>query len=98
MSEKVTRLRMRLRDPEWRRYGKMLLFGKLAGVALVLFGMIVVPKLVAEAPKLFGSTAYAADADAKSADSKTADSKAADAKSADTKAADAKSADEKPAD
>ena len=98
MSEKVTRLRMRLRDPEWRRYGKMLLFGKLAGVALVLFGMIIVPKLVAEAPKLFGSTAYAADADAKSADSKTADSKTADAKSADTKAADAKSADEKPAD
>jgi Amt family ammonium transporter len=95
MSEKVTRLRMRLRDPEWRRYGKMLLFGKLAGVALVLFGMIVVPKLVAEAPKLFGTTAYAAD-DTKAADTKAADSKAPDAKAADAKAPDAKSADAKP--
>ena len=35
-SEKLTRLKGRLRDPEWRRYGKMLLLGKAAGLALVL--------------------------------------------------------------
>jgi Amt family ammonium transporter len=35
-SEKVSRLTVRLRDPEWRRYGRTLLLGKAAGVALVL--------------------------------------------------------------
>ncbi len=85
-SQKATRLRMRLRDPEWRRYGKMLLFGKLFGVCLVLFGMIIVPKLVAEVPRMFGTMAYAADTDAKTPDTKATDSKAADGKAADTKA------------
>src|ERR1700730_15540074 len=35
-SEKVSRLNVRLRDPEWRRYGKLLILGKTAGVDLVL--------------------------------------------------------------
>jgi Amt family ammonium transporter len=35
-SEKFSRLRGRLRDPEWRRYAKMLMLGKAAGMALVL--------------------------------------------------------------
>jgi Amt family ammonium transporter len=35
-SEKVSRLSVRLRDPEWRRYGSALILGKAAGMALVL--------------------------------------------------------------
>jgi Amt family ammonium transporter len=40
-SEKVSRLSVRLRDPNWRRYGAMLLAGNTLGVAL-LFGLITV--------------------------------------------------------
>jgi Amt family ammonium transporter len=35
-SEKVTRLRERLREPEWRKYGKVLIMGKLTGIGLIL--------------------------------------------------------------
>src|SRR5690348_18458112 len=35
-SEKVSRLATRLRDPEWRRYGKLLILGKATGLAIVL--------------------------------------------------------------
>jgi ammonium transporter, Amt family len=35
-SEKVTRLRARLREPEWRKYGKVLAMGKLTGIGLIL--------------------------------------------------------------
>ena len=34
--EKVSRLSTRLRDPEWRKYGKMLLLGKMMGIGIVL--------------------------------------------------------------
>src|SRR5262249_6078001 len=34
--DKWARLRARLRDPEWRRYGKLLLAGKLLGVVMLL--------------------------------------------------------------
>ncbi len=37
-SEKLTRLRARLRDSEWRRYGMLLLMGKAAGIGLILLG------------------------------------------------------------
>jgi ammonium transporter, Amt family len=40
-SEKVSRLAKRLRDPEWWRYGSLLLTGKLMGIGLVLLVMIV---------------------------------------------------------
>jgi Amt family ammonium transporter len=40
-SEKLARLRSRLRDPQWRRYGILLLAGNALGVAL-LFGLITV--------------------------------------------------------
>jgi Amt family ammonium transporter len=40
-SEKLSRLRVRLRDKEWRRYGGTLLLGKVSGVALVLLIMAV---------------------------------------------------------
>ncbi len=36
MAQKFSRLAVRLRDPEWRRYGKLLLAGKALGVGLVL--------------------------------------------------------------
>src|SRR5437763_13647517 len=35
-SDKVTRLRERLREPEWRKYGKVLAMGKLTGIGLIL--------------------------------------------------------------
>ena len=35
-SEKLTRLKGRLKDPEWRRYAKLLGLGKMAGMSLVL--------------------------------------------------------------
>jgi ammonium transporter, Amt family len=34
--EKLSRLKQRIKDPEWQRYGKMLLLGKFSGLALVL--------------------------------------------------------------
>jgi Amt family ammonium transporter len=55
LSAKFFRLGARLRDPEWRRYGKVLLAGKVAGVAITMLVMTVVTGL------FFGS-ALAADA------------------------------------
>ena len=45
LAEKVSRLRSRLRDPEWRKYGGTLLAGKLMGVGIVLLFMVVVTGL-----------------------------------------------------
>jgi ammonium transporter, Amt family len=44
--EKLSRLRLRLRDAEWRRYGGTLLFGKVLGVALVLLIMAGITSLL----------------------------------------------------
>jgi Amt family ammonium transporter len=41
-SQKLSRLAIRLRDPEWRRYGSLLLTGKVVGVGMVLLIMAVV--------------------------------------------------------
>jgi Amt family ammonium transporter len=60
-AEKASRLAVRLRDPEWRRYGKLLLTGKLMGVGLVLLIMLAV-NVIPLLPRLMESTAYAADA------------------------------------
>jgi Amt family ammonium transporter len=46
LAQKLSRLRVRLRDPEWRRYGKLLLIGKMAGVALLLAGIVLLPDLL----------------------------------------------------
>src|SRR4051812_35458026 len=58
-SEKLIRLRMRLRDPEWRRFGLTLLAGK--GIALALLVLVITlgPKLPG---LLFGQPAYAQQA------------------------------------
>jgi ammonium transporter, Amt family len=61
LSEKFSRLGIRLRAPEWRRYGKLLFVGKLAGVGLTLVVM-------AAMSYFFFGRVYAADAEVKAAD------------------------------
>jgi Amt family ammonium transporter len=55
LSGKLTRLAVRLRNPEWRRYGALLLYGKLIGIALLLLGTSFVN------PGLVGLNVLAAD-------------------------------------
>ena len=56
-AEKLTRLKRRLRDSEWRRYGALLLTGKLMGLALLLLAiMFINPSLLG-----FGAMAQSAD-------------------------------------
>ena len=40
-SEKVSRLGVRLRDPQWQRYGVTLIAGKMLGLAILLFVVLV---------------------------------------------------------
>ena len=61
LTQKLSRLSVRLRDPEWRRYGRLLLVGKALGVGLVLLIITVVSGV------LF-SHVLAADAEVKAAD------------------------------
>jgi Amt family ammonium transporter len=61
LSEKFSRLRLRLRNPEWRKYGTALLAGKGIGIALVLLVMAVVSVFI-------GGHAFAADPDLKGND------------------------------
>ncbi len=55
LRDKIVRLRQRLSTPEWRRYGSLLLAGKMLGLALLLGGISLVSSLL-------GSTVTAADA------------------------------------
>src|SRR5690349_17597006 len=56
-SEKLARLGRRLRNKEWRRYGALLLTGKLMGLALILLAiMFINPSLLG-----FGAAAQSAD-------------------------------------
>ena len=70
LAKKLARLGDRMRDPEWRRYGKLLVAGKMFGIFLVFFLMIGLPHLISVAPKLFCGSAQAADADTKTSDAK----------------------------
>jgi ammonium transporter, Amt family len=45
-SGKFSRLRDRLRDPEWRRYFKLILAGKAIGIALMLVAIVVLPAVM----------------------------------------------------
>ena len=56
LSHKIARLRDRLRAPEWRRYGALLLIGKLTGIGLLVAAAAFLN------PGLLGSRAFAADA------------------------------------
>src|SRR2546428_6391683 len=58
LSEKISRLGVRLHDREWRRYGWLLLIGKGMGIALLIAG-------VAFLPDLIGLHAFAADGEVK---------------------------------
>ena len=55
LSQKLSRLGTRLRDSEWRRYGGLLLLGKLTGIGLLLAGILFFN------PDLLGLRALAAD-------------------------------------
>jgi Amt family ammonium transporter len=59
--ERFSRLAVRLRDPEWQRYGKLLLVGKLTGIGVVLLVVTVISEL-------FFGRVYAASAEVKAAD------------------------------
>ena len=61
MAEKFTRLKTRLGDPEWRRYGTLLFAGKAMGVGLVLLIITVITSL-------FFGRVLAADVEVKAAD------------------------------
>src|SRR4026208_2366765 len=56
LSEKITRLKSRLHDREWRRYGTLLLIGKGAGIAIILTIALF------RSPGLFGLASHAQDA------------------------------------
>src|ERR1041385_448515 len=60
-SQKVSRLGLRMRDPEWRRYGRLLFAGKLLGIGVVIGGVLLVPEII-------GWTALAADVELKGND------------------------------
>jgi len=45
-SEKLVRLHVRLRDPEWRRYFKIILAGKAIGILLLLALIVVGPAIL----------------------------------------------------
>ncbi len=65
LSEKLFRLQARFKDPEWRRYGKLLMIGKLVGIAMVFAVMLGLPVMLSEVPKMiFGTVAQAQDATA----------------------------------
>ena len=61
LQQKLVRLRARMNDPEWRRYGRLLLAGKLLGVGL-LVGVVIMT------PELLGWTTAAADPELKGND------------------------------
>lgn len=63
LAKRLSRLQIRLHDPQWRRYGALLLTGKMIGIGLLLLG------IVAVFPDLFGlGKVFAADPEVKSGD------------------------------
>jgi ammonium transporter, Amt family len=54
-SQKLSRMKARMRDPEWRKYGSLLLLGKASAIGLLLIVMAFVN------PDLIGFRAFAAD-------------------------------------
>src|ERR1041385_1964234 len=62
LSGKLQRLSERIRTPEWRKYGQILMMGKVLGVALVFVLAIFMH------PEMIGFGAHAADPDLKGND------------------------------
>ncbi len=73
LSQRLTRLAERLKDPEWRRYGRLLVLGKIVGIGLVFAIMLGIPAVLSVAPSLISGTANAQEADAKPAEAAPAD-------------------------
>ncbi len=63
LGDKIARLSVRLRDPEWRRYAGLLAVGKLFGIALVLGVVFFGPGLLKMGPAFFGGRALQAPND-----------------------------------
>src|SRR6476469_4058115 len=61
LAQKFSRLAVRLRDPEWRRYGQALLAGKALGVGLVLL-------IISVVSGVFFNHVLASDVEVKAAD------------------------------
>ncbi len=61
LTQRFSRLALRLRDPEWQRYGRLLLIGKVTGIGVVLL-------LITAISGLFFGRVYAADAEVKAAE------------------------------
>src|SRR5690348_16528420 len=55
-SQKCVRLTERLRDPEWRRYGLLLIAGKFAGLAILMTVILFGPKLLDIGGRLLGGS------------------------------------------
>src|SRR5712671_5651698 len=55
MGQRLSRLRKRLADPEWRRYGVLLLSGKFVAIGLLMIAMLLLK------PELMGLSTFAAD-------------------------------------
>ena len=83
LREKFTRLRERMRNPEWRRFAKLIVGGKLAGIALVFLLAFGVPALLKEAPKVVAPAAHAEEAKAPAPAAPAAPAPAAPAPAAD---------------
>ena len=60
-SQKLSRLAVRMKDPEWRRYASVLFGGKILGIAFVMLTITVISGL-------FFAHVYAADVEVKAAD------------------------------
>ena len=60
-SQKLSRLALRLKDPEWRRYGWLVFAGKSVGVVMVLLAIVVIGGLI-------GGHVFAAETETKAAD------------------------------
>ena len=60
-SQKLSRLAVRMKDPEWRRYASVLFGGKVLGIAVLMLTITVISAV-------FFAHVYAADAEVKAAD------------------------------
>src|SRR6185369_16885517 len=60
--QKVKRLRQRMREPEWQKYGRVLLYGKVTGVGLIFLLALIMH------PEMLGFGAHAADPELKGND------------------------------
>jgi Amt family ammonium transporter len=63
-SEKWLRIKSRLSDPEWRRYGALLFVGKMLGIAILMVGITMGPQFISQIPSLLCGTAQAQTTDA----------------------------------